>query len=74
MDKATLTKLIIKIFNMNNRELEDYARTVSMSNADDKAKYFLNKAIDLRKEELALWDTDNAMLINGDYDTEALGD
>lgn len=52
MDKATLTKTIIKIYNMNNRELNEQAVTVSMSNVDDKARYFLNKAIDKRREEL----------------------
>ena len=73
MDKATLTKLITKIFNMNNEQLTEQALTVSMSNVDDKAKYFLNKAIALRREELAHLDTNSALLIDGEYDTEALG-
>lgn len=56
---------------MNERELNEYAITVSMSNVDDKAKSFLNKAIYLRKEELALWDTANAMVVSSEIDSDA---
>lgn len=52
MTKETLKQNIINIFNMNERELHDYGVKVSLSNVDSKARKFLYKAIDKRKEEL----------------------
>jgi len=69
---VTLTKqqVIAKIRNiagMNLVELEEFGVKVSLSDVDDKAKYFLYKAIDCRKMELKENTTDSFM-VNGDLD------
>lgn len=70
MDKATLIKIITKIFNMDLSELNNYAVTVSMSDVDSKAKKFLYKAIDVRRKELTE-DTIGVMVVSSDIDTDA---
>lgn len=52
MTKTILKQNIINIFDMNERELNDYGVKVSVSNVDDKARKFLYRAIDKRREEL----------------------
>ena len=71
MNKTTLINHVTKIFNMNLDELNARAVAISMSNVDDKARYFLNKAIDMRKEELR--EVIDPLIVNGEYDMEALG-
>lgn len=70
MDKNILINHITKIFNMNRDELNEQAMVISMSDVDDKARYFLNKAIDMRKEEIAQAGT--PLIVYGDFDIEAL--
>ncbi len=69
---ATLTKqqVLSKIYDvadMDLIELEEFGMKVSLSSVDDKAKYFLYKAIDCRKEELTKLQKD-AFVENGDID------
>lgn len=70
MDKTTLLNHVTKIFNMNLSELNNYAVTVSMSNVDDKARYFLNKAIDMRMAELSD-DALGAYVVGSEIDPDA---
>lgn len=56
---------------MNLEELNELAVAISMSNVDDKTRYFLNRAIDMRKEELR--EITDPLVVNGEYDMEALG-
>jgi len=69
---VTLTKqqVIAKIkdvADMSITELEEYGVKVSMSDVDDKAKYFIYKAIDCKKEELKNNGID-IFVTNGDID------
>jgi len=69
---VTLTKqqVIAKIkdvADMTITELEEYGVKVSLSDVDDKAKYFIYKAIDCKKEELKSNGVD-IFVTNGDID------
>ncbi|MBD3843011.1 MAG: hypothetical protein IE909_14250 [Campylobacterales bacterium] len=44
---------IVEIADMNENELHDFGVKISLSDVDDKAKLFLYKAIDVRREQLA---------------------
>jgi hypothetical protein len=70
MNKATLIENIIKISNMSRSELQAQAVKVSFSGVDDKARYFLNKAIDLciNASKIEVY----PIAGNGEYDIEAL--
>lgn len=70
MDKTTLIKLITKIFNMNLKELNDYAVMVSMSDVDYKARKFLYEAIDVRREELEK-DNIGVLVVSSEIDADA---
>ena len=51
MTKQKLIDTVHKIVLMSKDQLEIFAREVSTSQVDEKARYFLNRAIDLRFEE-----------------------
>ncbi len=68
---VTLTKQqvlarIVDVADMNEIELHDFGVKVSMSDVDDKAKFFLYRAIDMRKEQLA--GGIGIEVVNGDID------
>lgn len=52
LKKEQIIQKINEISTMNHDQLSDFAVKVSMSDADQKAKSFLYRAIDLRSEEL----------------------
>lgn len=68
---VTLTKQqvlarIVDVAGMSENELHDFGVKVSMSDVDDKAKFFLYRAIDMRKEQLA--GGIGIDVVNGDID------
>lgn len=68
---VTLTKQqvlakIVDVAGMNENELHDFGVKVSMSDVDDKAKFFLYRDIDMRKEQLA--GGIGIDVVNGDID------
>lgn len=52
MEKSRLLHQINKISKMGHNELDDKTMAISMSDIDQKAKNFLNRAIDIRREDL----------------------
>ena len=52
MNKTKLKQQLEKIQTMSAYQLDEYVNKVSLSLADDKAKKFLFKAIDIRREEV----------------------
>lgn len=68
MTKELLINHITKIFDMNLDELNARAVAISLSNVDSKARYFLNKAIDMRRDELARKYEGSAMAVVSELD------
>lgn len=65
MTKEMIKTKIEDVSEMDLHELEEFGRTVSMSDVNDKAKYFLYKAIDIRKDELS---TPASNIEHGEFD------
>jgi len=68
---VTLTKQqvlarINDVVAMNEQELNEFGIKVSLSEIDDKAKYFIYQAIDYRKEQLQ--NNIDIFVVNGDID------
>lgn len=53
LTKQQVLAKIVEIADMNENELHDFGVKISLSDVDDKAKLFLYKAIDVRREQLA---------------------
>lgn len=68
MTKSLLITHVTKIFDMSHTELNDQAVAISMSDLDDKAKYYLNTAIDMRRGELEGRDITTALVVGAEID------
>ena len=68
MDKDALILHVFKIFEMGLAELDAHALNISLSEIDDKAKEFLNRAIELRVEELTARQGDATMVVCSELD------
>lgn len=66
LKKEQIIQKINEISTMNHDQLSDFAVKVSMSDADQKAKSFLYRAIDLRSEELV--SNDDRFVLMGEID------
>ena len=71
MTKDKLLERISRIFEMGKEDLKAEAVVVSMSDVDDKARYFLNKAIDKRMDEIDLLDVSSALVEDSELDPDA---
>ena len=71
MKKSKLKAILVKIMNMNSKELENFVIISNFSQIDKKARDFIYKAISLRKEELYFKNTKNRdflMVQHGDIE------
>ena len=64
MSKEELLAKIKEIAEMGDYELYEFGKKVAMSGLNDKAKYYLYKAIDRRKMELK--NSQSVMAVNGE--------
>ena len=72
LSKDDVLRKIKVIAVLDKEELFNMASVISLSDADDKAKSFLNRAIDLRFAELQGIDTVGLTVVDGDYDVSEL--
>lgn len=71
MTKAELRQHVVKVFEMKEEELHTFAMNIFVV-PDVTARYFLNKAVDMRKEELARREELGTKIVHGDFDLEAI--
>ena len=74
MKKDMVLSIIRKIADMGRMEIEDYAKTIAMSNIDSKARGFIDRAIKIKQDTLASSDISLEVICSdidadgGDYD------
>ena len=68
MPKNKMIEHIKKIGAMDKKELNKFMQEVSLSNADDKSKLYLNRAGDIRQAELEEICSINPMAVSSDID------
>lgn len=68
LSKQQVIAQINRIAAMNEDELNEYTRAVSLSQVDDKARSFIYRACDERMYEIGL--SRVAQFVNGDIDAD----
>jgi len=66
MTKEMLREKIEEIKDMGKEELEDFSKVVSLSSVAGRAREYLMRAIDIRRDELC--SRDSAVVVDGDLD------
>ncbi len=70
LTKSQLLDKIQEVMEMDQKNVNEYGLKVSLSVIDEKAKKFLYKAIDLRKEQLQ--QSQDNLVENGEFDYKEL--
>jgi hypothetical protein len=69
MTKEQIVEKVEEIQEMDAEELAEFGFTLSISFVDDKTKYFLSKAIDIRAKELDMREKLGAMVEGSEIST-----